>query len=135
MFQERFLEDGDLHTDYKRQRQFKWSGLDDNIEVGPKKDEDGLENEDETIEAWRLEKMAREKWLNEQEKKGRANNVEEEEDSQFFQLADKTLQRMSSKEDTQISSAESLGNEKIFKSPQTKFGPLKPLQNMVSIYC
>merc|ERR1719300_798217 len=29
-----------------------------------------------------------------------------------------------------MSSAESLGNEKIFKSPQTKFGPLKPLQNM-----
>ena len=34
LFQERFLEDGDLHTDYKRQRQFKWNGLDDNIEVG-----------------------------------------------------------------------------------------------------
>ena len=33
LFQERFLEDGDLHTDYKRQRQFKWNGLDDNIEV------------------------------------------------------------------------------------------------------
>ena len=33
LFQERFLEDGDLHTDYKRQRQFKWNGLDDDIEV------------------------------------------------------------------------------------------------------
>ena len=30
----RFLEDGDLHTDYKRERQFKWAGLDDRIEVG-----------------------------------------------------------------------------------------------------
>ena len=29
----RFLEDGDLHTDYKRERQFKWAGLDDRIEV------------------------------------------------------------------------------------------------------
>ena len=33
LFQERFLEDGDLHTDYKRQRQFKWNGLDEDIEV------------------------------------------------------------------------------------------------------
>ena len=29
----RFLEDGDLHTDYKRERQFNWAGLDDRIEV------------------------------------------------------------------------------------------------------
>ena len=29
----RFLEDGDLHTDFKRERQFKWAGLDDRIEV------------------------------------------------------------------------------------------------------
>ena len=33
LFQERFLEDGDLHTDYKRQRQFKWNDLDEDIEV------------------------------------------------------------------------------------------------------
>ena len=34
LFQEKFLEDGDLHTDYKRTKQFRWAGLDDNIEVG-----------------------------------------------------------------------------------------------------
>ena len=33
LFQEKFLEDGDLHTDYKRTKQFRWAGLDDNIEV------------------------------------------------------------------------------------------------------
>ena len=33
LFQEKFLEDGDLHTDYKRTKQFRWTGLDDNIEV------------------------------------------------------------------------------------------------------
>ena len=33
LFQEKFLEDGDLHTDYKRTRQFRWAGLEDNIEV------------------------------------------------------------------------------------------------------
>lgn len=33
------MEDGDLHTYIKRQKQFKWSGLDDDIEVGPRRDE------------------------------------------------------------------------------------------------
>ena len=33
LFQEKFLEDGDLHTDYKRNKQFRWAGLEDNIEV------------------------------------------------------------------------------------------------------
>merc|ERR1712098_153625 len=62
LFQEKFLEDGDLPTDYKRTKQFRWAGLDDNIEVGPSKDEevDGAE-EEETLEKWRLEKMEKEK--------------------------------------------------------------------------
>merc|ERR1719369_1254606 len=88
LFQERFLEDGDLHTDIKRQKQFKWSGLDDNIEVGPRKDDgEGMEQEEETLEQWRLEKK-------------NGNKDQDEEDSQFFQMADRTLQRMSSKDDT-----------------------------------
>lgn len=130
LFQERFLEDGDLHTDYKRQKQFKWSGLDDNIEVGPRKDEDVGDQEEETIEKWRLAKMEREKWLKEQEKKkGKSADVVDDEDSQFFQLADRTLQRMSSKDDS-VTSMDIGGNEKIFKSPPAKFGPLQPLQNL-----
>merc|ERR1712142_1162152 len=97
LFQERFLEDGDLHTDIKRQKQFKWSGLDDNIEVGPRKDDDGME---------------------------------QEEDTQFFQLADRTLQRMSSKDETLNAGGDKADNERIFKSPPSKFGPLQPLHNL-----
>jgi len=127
LFQERFLEDGDLHTDIKRQKQFKWSGLDDNIEVGPRKDDEAGEQEEETLEKWRLAKMEREKWIQDQEKK--QGNTQDEEDSQFFQLADRTLQRMSSKDET-VNSSELLEKEKIFKSPPAKFGPLQPLQNL-----
>merc|ERR1712142_855339 len=130
LFQERFLEDGDLHTDIKRQKQFKWSGLDDNIEVGPRKDDDGMEQEGETLEQWRLEKMEREKWLKEQEKKNNKGGDQEEEDSQFFQLADRTLQRMSSKDETLNAGGDKADNERIFKSPPSKFGPLQPLHNL-----
>ena len=77
LFQEKFLEDGDLHTDYKRQRQFKWNGLDDNIEVrlgniylnsksvsqvGPAKEEEGEGEEEESLEKWRLSKMEKDLW-------------------------------------------------------------------------
>ena len=118
-----------MHTDIKRQKQFKWSGLDDNIEVGPRKDDgEGMEQEEETLEKWRLAKMEREKWIQEQEKKN--GDGQEAEDSQFFQLADRTLQRMSSKDET-ANLSESLEKEKIFKSPPAKFGPLQPLQNLV----
>jgi len=129
LFQERFLEDGDLHTDYKRQKQFKWSGLDDNIEVGPRREDEAAELEEETLEKWRLAKMEREKWLKEQEKKQGGKDDQEEEDSQFFQLADRTLQRMSSKDDS-INNSEVVEKEKIFKSPPAIFGPLQPLQNL-----
>ena len=33
LLQEKFLEACDRHTDYKRTKQFRWAGLDDNIEV------------------------------------------------------------------------------------------------------
>ena len=132
LFQDRFLEDGDLHTDYKRQRQFKWAGLDDAIEVGgPSRgvQGEGEEEEAETLEKWRLEKMEREKWLKEQE--GKEGEEQEEEDSQFFQLADRTLQRMSSKD------GQSPAQEKVFKSPLAKVqgGPLQPLAIGSLRYC
>jgi len=130
LFQERFLEDGDLHTDIKRQKQFKWSGLDDDIEVGPRGDEgEAMEQEEETLEKWRLAKMEREKWLQDQEQKNGNKEGQDEEDSQFFQLADRTLQRMSSKDET-LNLSENAEKEKIFKSPPAKFGPLQPLQNL-----
>merc|ERR1719195_2356509 len=144
LFQEKFLEDGELHTDYKRTKQFRWAGLDDNIEVGPSKEEDQEEGtEEETLEKWRLEKMEKEKWMQEWEKKqSRKRGYKEEEDvgeddSQFFKMADRTLQRMTSKDDSfqslgdpQPDTAKLAAKEKVFKSPNSKFGPLQPLQNM-----
>merc|ERR1712012_1276523 len=47
--------EGDLHTDYKRERQFKWAGLDDRIELGPGQAEEGEGEEEESLEKWRLE--------------------------------------------------------------------------------
>ena len=61
----RFLEDGDLHTDHKRNRQFKWKGLDDGIELD-KRDSDSEQEEgeeDATAEKWRLQRVEREKWM------------------------------------------------------------------------
>ena len=102
------------------------------------------------MEKWRLEKMEKEKWMQEFEKKqSRKRGYEEDEedvgegeddkDSQFFKLADKTLMRMTSKDDTLDSNQDDdlssnifkpKQSDKVFKSP-SKFGPLQPLQNMV----
>jgi len=137
LFQEKFLEDGDLHTDYKRTKQFRWAGLDDNIEVGPSKDEegDGAE-EEETLEKWRLEKMEKEKWIQEFAKKQSRkrghedeDDLEDENDGGFFKLADKTLMRMTSKDDS-VNLEDVQKNSNVFKSPNAKFGPLQPLHNM-----
>jgi hypothetical protein len=124
----RFLEDGDLHTDYKRERQFKWANLDDQIDMGPGPTQGDEEmDEAETLEKWRLEKMEKEKWLKEQETKGAED---EEEDSQFFKMADATLQRMTSKEEEEQAGKADKVEGKVFKSPQGKnFGPLRPIQN------
>merc|ERR1719228_803338 len=67
LFQERFLEDGDLHSENKRQRQFKWKGLDDSLELD-RRDSDHEEEGDEVteqIEQSTLQRLQREKWLKE----------------------------------------------------------------------
>merc|ERR1719225_2100139 len=99
LFQDRFLEDGDLHTDYKRERQFKWAGLDDRIELGPGETQEGEGEEEESTEKWRLEKMEKERWLKEQKINEGDGDVGDKDESKFFALADRTLQRMTSKEE------------------------------------
>ena len=98
------------------------------------------------MEKWRLDKMEKEKWLQEFEKKqSRKRGYDEVDDvaedgtandeSQFFKLADKTLMRMTSKDDSNVTNDDVIINSaapKTFKSPNSKFGPLQPLQNMVS---
>ena len=117
-------------------------------QLGPRKAEEETEGveEEETLEKWRLARLEKEKWMQEFEKKqSRKRGYEDEEDvageleddSQFFRMADKTLMRMTSKDETAINSpgeTESVNKipAKEFKSPRTKFGPLQPLQNMVN---
>ena len=59
------------------------------------------------------------------------DDLEDENDGGFFKLADKTLMRMTSKEDS-VNPEDVQKNSNVFKSPNAKFGPLQPLHNMVS---
>merc|ERR1719354_246842 len=116
LFQERFLEDGDLHTDNKRERQFKWKGLDDSLEID-RRVSDGEEEGDEGAEEgelWRIQRLEREKWM----KENRENaGGQMETESKFFQIAAKALAKVSS-----TTSSPSLSTN----SSQSS-GPLQPL--------
>jgi len=116
LFQERFLEDGDLHTDNKRQKQFKWKGLDDSLEID-RRVSDGEEEGDEGAEEgelWRIQRLEREKWM----KENRENaGGQMETESKFFQIAAKALAKVSS-----TTSSPSLSTN----SSQSS-GPLQPL--------
>ncbi|KAK8787817.1 hypothetical protein V5799_022406 [Amblyomma americanum] len=73
IYQELLLEDGDLHTDGAgRQRQFRWrnsGAIDDgNLQPGSDGEEDAQhETEQEADATWRLQRLERRRWLQEQE--------------------------------------------------------------------
>nr|XP_046274342.1 claspin [Scatophagus argus] len=111
LYQERYLADGDLHSDGPgRARRFRWKNIDDGFNT----DRTGAEGEDEDEEddhvdqsevQRRKERLEREQWLREQSeqnaKKGEDLDADDEkigeEDSHFMKLAKKltakTLQR------------------------------------------
>ncbi|CAJ1083175.1 claspin isoform X2 [Xyrichtys novacula] len=111
LYQERYLADGDLHSDGPgRARRFRWKNIDDGFnmeQTGAEGEEEG--DEDEEVEQSevqrRKERLEREQWLREQSeqkaKKGEDLDADDEkigeEDSQFMKLAKKltakTLQR------------------------------------------
>ena len=95
LFQEAFLEDGELHTDRARTRQFRWQGIDDGAELD-KRTSDGEEEEevsDAEEEKRRIAKLEREKWIQES-----SSTVQNEEDnSQFFNLASKAMKKIEGK--------------------------------------
>nr|XP_019959327.1 PREDICTED: claspin [Paralichthys olivaceus] len=111
LYQERYLADGDLHSDGPgRARRFRWKNIDDGFNtdrMGAEGEED--EDEDEDIDPSevqrRKERLEREQWLREQSeqkaKKGDDVDADDErigeEDSNFMKLAKKltakTLQR------------------------------------------
>ena len=115
LFQEAFLEDGELHSDNARTRKFRWKDADEDIgdlERRPSDDdaEDPTGNT-QVDEKWRLERLEREKWVKESEltksskikiqggSEDDINNDEDSdnEDSQFFSMATKALKKLHKK--------------------------------------
>lgn len=122
LFQERFLEDGDLHTDNKRTRQFKWKGLDDMVEFN-KQDSDSGEEEDagDVDENWRLQRLEREKWVKENKEKG----VEGEENHMFRLQSNISVKATSMETKSKRVEEEEEVTSSI--SVETRAGPLLPI--------
>uniref|UniRef100_A0A8C9UQF1 Claspin n=1 Tax=Spermophilus dauricus TaxID=99837 RepID=A0A8C9UQF1_SPEDA len=98
LYQERYLADGDLHSDGPgRTRKFRWKNIDDASQMDlfhRDSDDDQIEEQlDETEAKWRKERIEREQWLRDQAQQGKITAEEEEEeigeDSQFMMLAKK----------------------------------------------
>ncbi|XP_068567413.1 claspin isoform X2 [Cebidichthys violaceus] len=109
-YQERYLADGDLHSDGPgRARRFRWKNIDDGFNADRTGAEGEQEEDDEEVDLSevqrRKERLEREQWLREQSeqkaKKGEDLDADDEkigeEDSRFMKLAKKltakTLQR------------------------------------------
>ena len=90
-------------------------------------DDEGEEENTEAEEKRRLERLEREKWLEEEAAKANSKKDEEESDSQFFDRANRTIKRMNSKQDS-MPILPSETTKKSFKSPSSKM----PLQSLVS---
>ncbi|XP_043073413.1 claspin isoform X2 [Puntigrus tetrazona] len=111
LYQERYLADGDLHSDGPgRARRFRWKNIDDNFEFGGMGPDGDEEEDDEEIDQLELqrrkERLEREQWMREQTearaKKGEDADDEEkiaEEDSQFMKLAKKLTAKTLQKKD------------------------------------
>ncbi|KAM6045629.1 LOW QUALITY PROTEIN: claspin [Chlamydotis macqueenii] len=95
LYQERYLIDGDLHSDGPgRMRRFRWKNIDyaSQLDLFQRDSDNDDENEqfDETEAKWRKERFEREQWLREQKEKNKEEEEEEiGEDSQFMKLAKK----------------------------------------------
>ncbi|XP_068125196.1 claspin [Hyperolius riggenbachi] len=143
LYQERYLADGDLHSDGPgRMRKFRWKNLDDASQFDMFHRDSDLEEQegdnedvDETDLKWRKERFEREQWLREQTKNGSLEKVEDEEDigtdSQFMLLAkkvtQKTLQRratVETKEPKPTTSKNPFEAIQPFSLPKTKTGSM-----------
>uniref|UniRef100_A0A4W5KJF8 Claspin n=1 Tax=Hucho hucho TaxID=62062 RepID=A0A4W5KJF8_9TELE len=114
LYQERYLADGDLHSDGPgRARLFRWKNIDDGFDMDGMGAEGEEEEEEEELDQAELqrrkERLEREQWLREQSdakaKKGEDFDMDEEEekigeeDSQFMKLAKKlTAKKLQKKE-------------------------------------
>ncbi|XP_016002742.2 claspin isoform X3 [Rousettus aegyptiacus] len=108
LYQERYLADGDLHSDGPgRMRKFRWKNIDDASQMDlfhrDSDDEQIEEQLDETEARWRKERIEREQWLRDQAQQGKIAAEEEEEigeDSQFMILAKKVTAKALQKNET-----------------------------------
>ncbi|XP_038827769.1 claspin-like isoform X2 [Salvelinus namaycush] len=109
LYQERYLADGDLHSDGPgRARRFRWKNIDDGFDMDGMGGEEEEEEEelDQAELQRRKERLEREQWLREQsDAKAKKEEDEEEgdqigeEDSQFMKLAKKlTAKKLQKKE-------------------------------------
>ncbi|XP_014113930.1 PREDICTED: claspin isoform X1 [Pseudopodoces humilis] len=97
LYQERYLLDGDLHSDGPgRTRRFRWKNIDFASQMdlfqGDSDNEEENEEFDETEVKWRKERFEREQWFREQKEKSKEQEEEEEEiggNSEFMKLAKK----------------------------------------------
>ncbi|KAI1231234.1 hypothetical protein IHE44_0008172, partial [Lamprotornis superbus] len=97
LYQERYLLDGDLHSDGPgRTRRFRWKNIDfaSQMDLFQRDSDNEEENEefDETEVKWRKERFEREQWLREQKEKNKEQEEEEEEiagNNEFMKLAKK----------------------------------------------
>ncbi|XP_073522042.1 claspin [Phyllobates terribilis] len=114
LYQERYLADGDLHSDGPgRMRKFRWKNIDDASQMDmfhrySELEDQEAENEemDEAEAKRRKERYEREQWLREQSESGKKEEEEEiGENSQFMKLAkkvtEKVLQRRATIETTE----------------------------------
>uniref|UniRef100_A0A3B3VJ48 Claspin n=1 Tax=Poecilia latipinna TaxID=48699 RepID=A0A3B3VJ48_9TELE len=100
LYQDRYLADGDLHSDGPgRARRFRWKNIDAGFDGSAADGEEDGEEEDDVDPAEiqrRKDRLEREQWLREQEPDGEDEQIGDE-DSQFMKLAKKltarTLQR------------------------------------------
>ncbi|XP_034975049.2 claspin [Zootoca vivipara] len=137
LYQERYLADGDLHSDGPgRMRKFRWKNIDDAFQQdmfhndAENDDDENEDHLDETEAKWRKERFEREQWLREQSEKGEEEDIDE--NSQFMKLAKKVTVKSLQKKATPsiaVQEAKSLPRNpfETFRSasdPQLKNGSL-----------
>ncbi|CAH2221961.1 claspin isoform X1 [Pelobates cultripes] len=141
LYQERYLADGDLHSDGPgRMRKYRWKMFDDASQLDMFRRDSELEDQeldneelDEADAKWRKERFEREQWLREQSSGHAAHEEEEEigESSQFMKLAKKVtakvLQRRATTETSEVKKPVSRNPFEVirpFSNPNMKTGSL-----------
>ncbi|XP_053854972.1 claspin isoform X3 [Vidua macroura] len=133
LYQERYLLDGDLHSDGPgRTRRFRWKNIDfaSQMDLFQRESDNEEENEEfETEVKWRKERFEREQWLREQKEKNKEQEEEEEEiggDSEFMKLAKKVTAKSLQKKASPAVVAQ--GTALLPRNPFEAFRPASDIQ-------